>query len=184
MIPMLTMSDFVTMLVLAAVLGAVGGLVGQLMAMLQLTPVPTSWTALFTPPIGWIANPVVGAATVTQRPDGSSVTTQNYDIIKLVALSLVVGTAGTTFIAAAQARILAAVNEQKVQTIEAVATSQVDIIGNAFEDEMNALVAQTAGMPSDGGGVVSARAAAAQTGVQASVQAAKAAIRAAANSGP
>ena len=60
MIPMLTMSDFVTMLVLAAVLGAVGGLVGQLMAMLQLTPVPTSWTGLFTPPTGWIANPLQG----------------------------------------------------------------------------------------------------------------------------
>jgi hypothetical protein len=198
MIPMVTLSDFVTMLVVAAVLGGVGGLVGQLMATLQLTPVPTSWPALFTPPLGWIANPLVGAAaavialyflapittTQTVQSDGSIVTTQTYDIIKLVALSLVVGTAGTTFIAAAQARILAAVNEQKVQTMEAVATSQVDIIGHAFEDEMTALVAQTAGMPADGGGVVSARAAAAQTGVQASVQAAKAAIHAAAKSRP
>jgi hypothetical protein len=199
MIPMLTMSDFVTMLVLAAVLGAVGGLVGQLMAMLQLTPVPTSWTALFTPPTGWIANPLVGAAAavialyflapittiVTQQPDGSSVTTQSYDIIKLVALSLVVGTAGTTFIAAAQARILAAVNEQKVQTMEAVATSQVEMMGVAFEDDVNALVTQMERMPPDGGtAAASEMAAVARQGRQASVQAAKAAIHAAAKSRP
>ena len=199
MIPMVSSSDFVTMLVVAAVCGAVGGVVGQLMAMLQLNPVPTSWTGLFTPPLGWIANPVVGAVaavialyflapittTVTQQPDGASVTTHSYDLIKLVALSLVVGTAGTTFIAAAQARILAAVNEQKVQTMEAVAINQIDMIGHACEGEMNALVAQPAQMPPDGGlAAASEMAAAAQTGMQASVQTAKAAIRAAAHSGP
>jgi hypothetical protein len=123
--------------------------------------------------------------TVTQQPDGSSVTTRNYDIIKLVALSLVVGTAGTTFIAAAQARILAAVNEQKVQTMEAVATSQVEMMGVAFEDDMNALVTQMERMPPDGGtAAASEMATAARQGRQASVQAAKAAIHAAAKSRP
>jgi hypothetical protein len=113
------------------------------------------------------------------------VTTQSYDLIKLVALSLVVGTAGTTFIAAAQARIIAAVNEQKVQTMEAVATSQVDMIGHAFEADMNALVAQTAQMPRDGGvAAASELATVAQTGTQVRVQAAKAAIHAAAHSEP
>jgi hypothetical protein len=85
MIPMVSTSDVVTMLVVAAACGAVEGLVGQLMATLQLTPVPTSWTTLFTPPLGWIANPVVGAVaavialyflapittTVTQQANGS-----------------------------------------------------------------------------------------------------------------
>jgi hypothetical protein len=195
MIPMETMSDVVRMLVVAGILGAVGGLISQLMSTLQLSPVPTTRAALFTPLIGWIANPLVGAAaavialyflapittTVTKEANGTSVTTQEYDLIKLVALSLVVGTAGTAFITAAQARIIAAVNEQKVETMEAVATSQFEMIGSACQGDMNALAARIEGVPTDGGTeAVRETVTVARQGVQASVETAKAAIQAAA----
>ena len=115
MIEMLTLRDYVTMLSLAAVFGAVGGLVAQLMAKQQAM-------MLNMPPRGGGADLLVGAAAaVIALYFLAPITTRAnaYDIIRLVASSLVVGTAGSTFITAALMQRLMAVKEQKIQTMEA-----------------------------------------------------------------
>ena len=145
MIEMLTLRDYVTMLGLAAVFGALGGLVGQLMArqqamMMQQAMMPSM------PPKGGVANLLVGtlvgaAAAVIALYFLAPITTQAnaYDFIRLVASSLVVGTAGSTFITAAQMQLLMAVKEQKIQTMEAkMQTMELEAKMQTMEGEMAA----------------------------------------------
>jgi hypothetical protein len=128
MIVMTTWRDSAIMLGLAAVFGAVGGLVGQLMAMQQATAVSMA-SDPHKPDFGstrWIANLLVGvlvgaAAAVTALYLLAPITnsTGTYDVIRLVASSLVVGTAGTAFITAAQMRLSAAVSDLKLDAMGA-----------------------------------------------------------------
>jgi uncharacterized protein (DUF2267 family) len=59
-------------------------------------------------------------------PEGGGATETSYDLIKLVALSLIVGSAGTVFLQSLQARALNLANEQKVGTVTATAGAAVD----------------------------------------------------------
>jgi hypothetical protein len=64
----------------------------------------------FFPPIKEVVEP---------GDNGKTVTTTFYDLIKLVTLSLIVGSAGTTVLQALQAKALNSVNEQKVGAVAA-----------------------------------------------------------------
>jgi hypothetical protein len=114
--------NWIVMLLVAASLGAVGGLVHECLHKDRSTEER----------LGWFAGPLVGAAaalavlyffppqipTVEVAGDGTRTTTYVYDLVKLVALSLIAGSAGGTLLTAMQARVLAQVNEQKVQTAD------------------------------------------------------------------
>jgi hypothetical protein len=114
--------NWIVMLLVAASLGALGGLAYELLHRGRKTDEH----------LGWITSPVVGAAaalailyffppqipTVTVAEDGTTTTTYVYDVVKLVALSLIAGSAGGTLLIAMQARVVAQVKEQEVQTAE------------------------------------------------------------------
>ena len=114
--------NWIVMLVVAASFGALGGLVHEALHKNSSTEER----------LGWFAGPLVGAAaalavlyffppqipTVRVAENGASTTTYVYDLVKLVALSLIAGSAGGTLLTAMQARVLAQVKEQEVQTAE------------------------------------------------------------------
>jgi hypothetical protein len=64
---------------------------------------------------------------VSVDESGKSVTTTSYDLIKLVALSLIVGSAGTVFLQSLQARMLNLANEQRADTAEATSGAAVTL---------------------------------------------------------
>jgi hypothetical protein len=63
---------------------------------------------------------------VTVTTNGELNTSLNYDVIKVVALSLILGSAGGTFLSALQGRVLAAINQQKAEVAAAVGKAQVE----------------------------------------------------------
>jgi hypothetical protein len=79
---------------------------------------------------------------------GTSETTIEYDIIKVVGLSLIVGSAGSSFLSALQARALARVKEQEAEITRRVATDQIqtleDEIQSGGSQESLAAAARTA----------------------------------------
>jgi hypothetical protein len=136
--------NWVTMLLVAAALGAFGGLAYELLHRGRGT----------NEHLGWVGSPVVGAATalavlyffpphiptVTVDENGVSTTTYAYDLVKLVALSLIAGSAGGSFLSAMQARLLTQVKEQELQHTKTVATSTIpETVERAQETTMNQL---------------------------------------------
>ena len=64
---------------------------------------------------------------ITISADGEAPeTTTEYDLVKIVALSLIVGSAGPAFLSTAQSRIMAALNAQQAQTAVDTGINQVD----------------------------------------------------------
>lgn len=57
--------------------------------------------------------------------DGTTKTTTQYDVVRLVALALIVGSAGPSFLTQMQSRIQAALSEKKAQTTADVSTQQI-----------------------------------------------------------
>jgi len=111
--------NWVTMLLVAAALGAFGGLTYELLHRGRRT----------NEHIGWVASTVIGATTavallyffpphiptITVDQNGVSTTTYTYDLVRLVALSVIAGSAGGSLLSAMQARLLAQVKEQELQ---------------------------------------------------------------------
>lgn len=142
MIELSRVSDYVTLITLAAVAGMIGGLVADLLLVREkrsgLIDLPQRVPGgMFD--LGTIASLIIGAVaavaamylfppeTVTvEAADGSSTTVMRYEIVKLLALSLIVGSAGSAFLAAAQARVLAAAKEQQVEDVKNVADAELE----------------------------------------------------------
>lgn len=141
--------DYTRMFVLAAVLGAVGGLAFELMQARRRQ------TGMFERPrsvggsgrigywdLGGFASMIVGAVAaaaaiwifppevlVKTAASGAVLsTTRQWDIVKVVGLSLIVGSAGASFLDALQARALAQVKTQEAAATQRVAKAQVDTI--------------------------------------------------------
>jgi hypothetical protein len=118
----------IVMLMVAFGVGAIGGLVAELLesrGKLQIKgalELPKRVSSRYFD-LGFPANILVGAVAavailyffppsqqiVTENPGGEPTTTVEYDLTKLVALALIVGSAGSRFLAALQARTIAAV---------------------------------------------------------------------------
>jgi hypothetical protein len=110
------------MLLVVALLGALGGLAYELLQRGRQTDQH----------LGWLAGPAIGATaalavlylfppqipTITVNADGTSTTSYVYDPVRLVALSLIVGSGGGTILTALQARVLAETNQRKAETAE------------------------------------------------------------------
>jgi hypothetical protein len=73
----------------------------------------------------WIFPPEV--VTIVSEA-GITTTTRQYDIVKVVGLSLIVGSAGGSFLTAMQARALALVKSEQVEATQRVATRQMDAL--------------------------------------------------------
>jgi hypothetical protein len=71
----------------------------------------------FLAPITETVMPAVGTTAAT--------VTRTYDLVKLVPLALIVGSAGPAFLASAQSRLLSALNAQKVDIVAGAAQAQL-----------------------------------------------------------
>jgi hypothetical protein len=139
--------DYVYMLLVGAAVGAVGGLGAELLLKragntgTMAMPHRLKGTNLVE--IGFPASVIVGAIAavavlyffppviekVASGVNGAAPTTTNeYDVAKLVPLSLIVGSAGPAFLATAQSRLMSALNAQKAGTLVDTGKNQVDQI--------------------------------------------------------
>lgn len=147
MIKLNTTWDTVWMLVTAFGVGAIGGLAAELLEVRgtrKATGTLELWHRLRGGyvDIGFPANVLLGAIaavgilyffaptqeTVKPVTGGGTETIKEYDLIKLVALSLIVGSAGARFLAALQTRALALVAQQQAQTVAAAATAALESV--------------------------------------------------------
>jgi hypothetical protein len=97
--------------------------------------------------IGGFASIIVGAVAAvavlyffppTITIEGGDITTTQYDLVQLIALSLIVGSTGGVILQSAQQqvqqRLHAAVSDQKLQTAQSVGQTQVGQVGSVVED--------------------------------------------------
>lgn len=142
--------DYLGLFSLAAVLGAVGGLAYELMQARRgqtgLVEVPRAlqrgryrdWGVWANVTIGgiaalaalWVFPPEINT---TVDAGGRSLTTTEYDVIKVVGLSLIIGSAGSSFLAAMQARALALVKDQEAKQTQKVAEEQLEAVKASVE---------------------------------------------------
>lgn len=153
MIPLMDGYDYAIMLGVAALCGALGGFVFELLQRRDGNPgkieVPWKPKRGSFYDLGWIASVIIGAAAAvavlyffppTLSIDTGGQTTLRYDLVKLVALSLIVGSAGGSFLSAMQAQVLATLNEQKVQSTRALAENEFRQLGQAAKAETEVAV--------------------------------------------
>jgi len=72
-----------------------------------------------------------------QAADGTSRTGLSYELVKLVGLSLLIGSAGPSVLSTMQGRVLDAVKTQKLATKVNVATRQLDVLKDASVRELD-----------------------------------------------
>jgi hypothetical protein len=135
-------SDFFLLFLVTAGAGMLGGFAAELLLTRNgetgAFELPARKGAVFD--LGGFAPVLVGAVVgvailvvfppettiVANSTDGSSTTTRGYDVVRLVATSLVAGSAGGTVLSGLQARVSAAVNESRVQFTAEAAKQQID----------------------------------------------------------
>jgi hypothetical protein len=151
--------DYVALFGIAAILGGVGGLVFEL---LQSRYGQTGWIELPGRSRGryrdwgvW-ANVLVGAVaamaalwvfppqtqTVISQNAANTTTTTEYSIIDLFSLSLIIGSAGSSFLSSLQARVMARLKEQEATMTREVAHSQLETIKDQLAAAAEASKAQ------------------------------------------
>jgi len=124
-------SNYVFLFTIAAVAGLIGGLAAELLLSRNgetgAFELPARKDGLFD--LGGFAPLIIGAVVgvailivfppqttiVTNAAGGTTTTFQAYDTVRLVATSLVAGSAGGSVLSALQSRVTAAVNESRVQ---------------------------------------------------------------------
>lgn len=135
--------NWIVMLLVAAAAGAFGGLAHELLHRGRGT----------NEHLGWIPSPIVGAATAlailyffpphvptVEVENGVSNTTYAYDLVRLVALSVIAGSAGGSFLSAMQARLLVQVKDQQLQRTKDVANNTMaETVERVQETTMNQL---------------------------------------------
>ncbi|MFB2556772.1 hypothetical protein [Herbiconiux liangxiaofengii] len=140
---------YALLLGLAAMFGAFGGLVYELLLTVNRRTgsieLPTALGKRHID-LGVFASVIVGAVAavaalwvfppdmkITVDAAGKSITSTTYDVIKLAGLSLIVGSAGGTFLAALQSRALLLVTTQKAKTTSAVASEGLQRVRSQAE---------------------------------------------------
>jgi hypothetical protein len=143
------LNDYLWMIAWAAFFGALGGLAASIIASRQsaanekpadatasktttqrvLDLGPRALGSVFLGAVAAVISLYFLAPITTTITDGVSV--QEYNVVQLVALALVVGAAGETVIASAQARVVAAIQTEKTQAAIAVGEAQVEEVGQA-----------------------------------------------------
>lgn len=131
---------------LAAGLGGIGGLANELMQNRRGQTGQVERPRRLKGPyrdLGVWANVIIGGiaalAALWVFPPETTIdaagTTTKYDIIKVVGLSLVIGSAGGTFLSAMQARARALVKEQEAEQTGKVTEGHIDAIKSRVEKD-------------------------------------------------
>jgi hypothetical protein len=153
--------DYVYMFLIAAGMGAIGGLGAELLLKRAgntgtiAMPHHVKGTNLVD--LGFPASLVIGAIAavaaiyffppivekITVLTNGTAPkTTAEYELVKLIPLSLIVGSAGPAFLSAAQSRLMSALNAQRVGTAVETGKNQVDQIAESAKAAVPAAVRQ------------------------------------------
>jgi hypothetical protein len=145
--------DYLWLFVLAAALGAVGGLAYELMqkrgrGMTGALEMPRSAQGGRLRDLGFWASLILGAIAalaalwifpptdkIVTSAAGKSDTITEYNVIKVVGLSLVIGSAASNFLSAMQARAMALLKAQEAETTKKVAQGQLDEVKKAAESD-------------------------------------------------
>lgn len=139
--------DYVLLFALAAVLGGIGGFAYELTLGGHGRVEMPRWThrgryrdlgvwanvilgAIVAPAALWLFPP---EERTTVNAAGEATTTTEWDIVKVVGLSLIIGSAASSFLTAMQARALALVKAQEAQQTQRVASGQLDAVKQAVD---------------------------------------------------
>lgn len=131
-----TSGDMAVLLGVAALFGAIGGIAADLLLVRNkesgMIELPRRVKGFFD--LGTLATMIIGAVAgmaaiyvfppetvVTNSVDGTSTTVVKYELLKLVPLALIVGSAGGAFLSAVQARVIAAARQQQLEDTTKVA---------------------------------------------------------------
>jgi len=167
-ITLATTGDYLVVFAIAAIAGLVGGLASELLlnhnGETGEFELPSRKGGFFD--LGGFATLLVGAVvgvailivfppqtTILANSGGGTTITQSYDTVRLVATSLVAGSAGGSVLTALQARVVAAVNESKIQFAVAAGQQQVDQLAQNIKAQAVATIASVsagAGQPAAG----------------------------------
>jgi len=139
--------DYIYMILIAGGVGAIGGLGAELLLKRAdntgTIEVPHRLKGTNLVDIGFPASLILGAIAavavlyffppvVEKIATGASgeqpKVTNEYNVVKLIALALIVGSAGPAFLATAQSRLMSALNAQKLGTAVDAGKSQIDQI--------------------------------------------------------
>jgi hypothetical protein len=151
-----SISDYFWMLTAAAVAGAIGGIGFELMptgSRGRMGAIETPHRLPDSPyfDLGIFANLLLGAITavavlyffppetrtIVQDATGASQIHMSYDLVKLVALSLIVGSAGPSFLSSIQGRLAGALNKQKEADVN-TAQDGIDKLTEAYQTALEA----------------------------------------------
>lgn len=155
MLTLATTGDYVLMVLIAGGSGLIGGLAAELLLSRE------GRTGAFELPgrsgglldFGGFATLVVGAVAgvaillvlpanttvVTTTPDGTSTSAASFDLLRLVATTLVAGSAGGSVLTALQARVTAAINEARVEFVRATGEAEVDRVRETAVRQLDAM---------------------------------------------
>jgi hypothetical protein len=136
--------DYVVMILVAAGIGAIGGLGAELLIKRSESTgtieIPHKLKGTNLVALGFPASILVGAiaavavlyffppVTETIAPATATMaakTTREYNLVKLVPLALIVGSAGPAFLATAQSRLMSALSAQKAEAVAETARNQI-----------------------------------------------------------
>lgn len=175
MVPLIAMSDYVTMLILAGAFGSLGGIAFELLQVRQAAaavaaaPAPAAGVTAETGAIqlphpltgkerlydlGVLASLFIGGVAAISAlyffppqvtiqvtgADGSVKTLTQYDVVKLVALALIVGSAGPSLLTSMQSRVQAALSERKAEATQALSKQQLEEVKSGAKDELKKAV--------------------------------------------
>jgi hypothetical protein len=151
--------DYVYMILIAAGVGAIGGFGGELLMSRAdntgAVEMPGRLPGTRFVDIGFPASIIIGAVaavailyffppvveTITAGANGAEPeTSHEYDLVKLVALSLIVGSGGPAFLQTAQSRVMAALNAQKAADTEEAGKTAVDQVKESAVSGMEGAV--------------------------------------------
>jgi hypothetical protein len=164
--------DYLTLFVLTSVAGLIGGLASELLLSRNgetgTFELPARKEGLFD--LGGFAPLLIGAVVgvailivfppettiVTNAADGSTTSIRGYDTVRVVATSLIAGSAGGSVLSALQARVTAAVNESRVAFTAATGEQQVEQLRQTATAEASEQIRAAISALTASGGVVAA----------------------------
>jgi hypothetical protein len=154
MVTLSSTSDIVIMLLVAAGVGLFAGIGG---GVIELRREPKSGKSAWgVVGAGVLLGGIAAVAilyffppeeTIKETIDGVETTIHQYNLTKLVALALIVGSAGASFLSAMQNRALALTNAQKADATSAAATQAVEGVGGQLSDVTKKSIEATATEP-------------------------------------
>jgi uncharacterized protein (DUF1501 family) len=144
--------DYVILLLVASALGAIGGFAYELtLGGKGRIELPRKTHRGRYSDLGVWANVLLGAIAApaalwvfppeertSVNAAGEAVTTTEWNIIKVVGLSLIIGSAASSFLTAMQARALALVKTQEAEQTRKVANQQLEAVKSAVQTNASA----------------------------------------------